>query len=1491
MIKTEVCPDPQTLQRYLLGKIHGPERSVLDEHLLGCDQCVSAVETVVTHDELTKLALGATPPAGEDRSVIAQLIERIKQAQHQMDTVRVGETFREDMAPSPKPASVESNEMLDFLAPAQAPDELGRLGDYRVLEVIGMGGMGLVLRAEDTKLRRQVALKTMKPSIAERPTARARFMREAQATAALEHDNIVPIYQVGEDRGVPFIAMQYLKGEPLGSRLNRTGRLSASEVVRIGKEVASGLALAHEHGMIHRDIKPDNIWLNEKADRAKILDFGLVSATAEDEGLTQAGTLLGTPRYMAPEQALANPVDHRCDLFSLGSVLYHALVGETPFRGSHFAATLISVAQDKPRPIQESVPDCPDELSSLVMRLLEKSPDDRPQSAAEVVRELNAVSKRYPRGMDDHEGARPVADESPSGAPSQGIQPQSSPSQSDRIPPNRNWRVVAGLSGFAAALLGIVIITIKQPDGTITKIEVPEGATVEIENKPSGMVVEGVKTTEGATQEIKPTRVGYETTSPIGANKTALWFNGIDNYVDITSDWTWDGEDITFEAWISPTGPSEHLEKAIMSIEHGSKDERRGLQVSSLVGDINGKRLPILHAPNTPYPYITFARDVLPKHHLVHVAVVWREKRVSIYFDGKRQVTGDYDHKFYPKKEGIPNHTYLGASVLAMTGENGYFWEGLIHQARITSGVLYADDFTAEQNLTADSRTLGLYKFDEGDGEIAKDSSGNNRHGKIHGAKWISLEDAPKDRPLLANAIPILVEPNAPLGPRATVSRPIKIEGLRSWSIEPIGLNDLNVNTIGWHPSGDWFFTYEESGTVRIWSADGELINVIFAHEYGGWFAYNAATLLDEGKLLATISHQYDPSIRIWDTSSWKCVLEIPCPRGINARGMAWSPTLRRLAVVGAGGMFLVDPANGRVMPVRLDNDFHGVDFTPDGRVLIATNASGNLYWYDSVTMESSHKVELDAESDEARVRGHHVACSPNGRWVAYSASDGFVRVFNAQTGDVHATIKTGGNAAHDLQWFRDSQRLAVSTYVGPMISVWDVNQSDRPLMKSQEGEALSLAISPDEEDVYYFSSNNAGVRMLALNVASGLSRSIPMERGTVTRENSFSLSGKGDRVASLHQGVLTISDSETGKPIKRHGKMPTAYHKIEWAPGDHVVALLNTWQVTAESLTIVNVDTGETRDMLTEPRMVWSAAWSPDGTQLAIAGGYGDEPIEIFSWPEGKSIRRLPSDSRQSFSLAWSPDGKHLAGWSKDQTVRVWNPVTGELEQKLYHRQANLWDLLSQRLVWHSDSQRLTLLLNVETATWNFKSGELPSIDWFESGAQKKIAYSPDREFGMLSDVDERKYLLYNATNTRKSLGIRFPGVPHWHSDNGRVLFLPHSRGQAFATAFDTKQFHPLGRMLMHLVDDNGWIVIGPEGHYRGGILGQPGQPQGDGTTADELAAIEKHIVYTTMHEDGSRHTYTPAEFREKFNWKNDPNKATLMALPEYNVTQASKP
>jgi predicted Ser/Thr protein kinase len=354
----------------------------------------------------------------------------------------------------------------------------GRLGPYRVVRRLGSGGMGAVHLGVDDALGRHVALKTMLSAAAADPAARERFLREARAAAAVRSDHVVTIYQVGEDRGVPFIAMEFLAGAPLNEYLARRGRLTPAQALRVGREAALGLAAAHDLGLVHRDIKPANLWLEAPKGRVKILDFGIARRAGDDPraGLTGTGQVVGTPGYMSPEQARGRPVDRRTDLFSLGVVLYQLCTGRLPFEGDTLTAVLTALAVDDPAPVRDRNPDVPDAFARVIHRLLAKNPADRPGSAAELVTELRAVefggagaSGRLPHVV----YVAPPAADTPGAFAGLAADP---PAAAADPATARGRRAPAGVSARTvwAAVAGAVLLAVALVAGTVLALRAPD---------------------------------------------------------------------------------------------------------------------------------------------------------------------------------------------------------------------------------------------------------------------------------------------------------------------------------------------------------------------------------------------------------------------------------------------------------------------------------------------------------------------------------------------------------------------------------------------------------------------------------------------------------------------------------------------------------------------------------------------------------------------------------------------------------------------------------------------------------------------------------------------------------------------------------------------------------------------------------------------------------------------------------------------------------
>ena len=404
------CPTTEVLSDYVLGKLPDEALRALAAHAADCPSCQFELQT----------------RDGTTDSLILQ-IRRPPRTDALNDEPHLSKALRQ--AQSLATASGREPAAHPWLAPAQAADELGRLGPYRVLRLIGAGGMGMVYQGEDPHLRRRIALKVMTPALAEGDGPRQRFLREARAMASLTHDHIVPIYHVGEERGVLYLAMPFLEGETLESRLKRVGppqgrtALPLAEVLRIGREIADGLDAAHARGLIHRDVKPSNVWLEAGRDRVKILDFGLSRALQSDDRLTRTGNVLGTPEFMSPEQANGQPLDARSDLFSLGGVLYLLCTGMSPFKRASEFDTMLAVARDEPPSPRDLNPDLPAATADFILHLLAKDPDRRPSSARAAADALEALGR-----------------------------PPAGPAQPPRPSRRRTAWVVAAVAGVAAAL-------------------------------------------------------------------------------------------------------------------------------------------------------------------------------------------------------------------------------------------------------------------------------------------------------------------------------------------------------------------------------------------------------------------------------------------------------------------------------------------------------------------------------------------------------------------------------------------------------------------------------------------------------------------------------------------------------------------------------------------------------------------------------------------------------------------------------------------------------------------------------------------------------------------------------------------------------------------------------------------------------------------------------------------------------------------------------
>jgi serine/threonine protein kinase len=395
---------------------------------------------------------GASPKASADSSTACRRTDRPDHPQP--GAANAGPPSPHSLGHKGSPACL----LYPFLRTPVEPDEIGRLGNYRVLRLLGKGGMAFVFLAEDMALHRQVALKVLKPDLATED-AGERFLREARILASLKHQHLVTVYQVGQEGRVFYYAMELLQGETLESWMTRARRVELADILRLGEEIATGLVFLHSRNLVHRDVKPTNLWLEAPGQNIKILDLGLARLVNDDASFTYTGMLVGTPSFMSPEQARGERVDARSDLFSLGCVLYCLSTGRRPFDAPSTMAVLTALAVHAPDPPHELVPDLPVELSNLIMQLLEKDADDRPHSAAEVLAEIQRIA-----GSAGCPGPRSLSSSTTE------VAPHSRPGKSRAVArraasPRRRWAALAivVLSGLVVCLGVALVLALKPP--------------------------------------------------------------------------------------------------------------------------------------------------------------------------------------------------------------------------------------------------------------------------------------------------------------------------------------------------------------------------------------------------------------------------------------------------------------------------------------------------------------------------------------------------------------------------------------------------------------------------------------------------------------------------------------------------------------------------------------------------------------------------------------------------------------------------------------------------------------------------------------------------------------------------------------------------------------------------------------------------------------------------------------------------------------------
>lgn len=1187
-MKPGPCPDSKRLRALLEDHLPPDEQAELSGHLEICAPCQAAIERLAAESRWWN---DARELAGDEASA------------------------------GPAPAEAHTDPHLgppsfDFLAPPPSPGYLGRFGPYDVIEFIGQGGSGMVFKALDPSLHRLVAVKVLAPQVAVSATARHRFLREARAAASISHDHVVTIHAVDEANGLPYLVMQYVSGKSLQERIERTGPLELKEILRIGMQAASGLAAAHAQGLIHRDVKPANILLENGIERVKLTDFGLARAV-DDASLTQSGVIAGTPQYMAPEQARGETVDPRADQFGLGCVLYAMATGHSPFRAPTTMAVLRRVSDVAHRPLRQSNPEIPVWLATIVDRLLAKDPTQRYASSTEVASILSGRLAMLQQADAPAETA---------------LLKQPSSSRGLRALP-RAAAIVVLVALFAGSeALGVSHVT--KFIATVLRIRTPDGTLVLIVEDPSVNVLldeRDVVITGAGPQEIR-LKPGLHKLRAIKDENRSEAFLTINR----------DGRRVASVGIEAPNKPR-------ISVDEFQKPPPRGIQ--GIVKRADASKPPVeldigsdgtvavaapsqSEAPDEPSPATVIEPPPPP------------EPMPVLELKGTGTILGV---KYSPD-----NRILVALQTGGLLG---------IHDIASSAKQRSAPGPGAQQAVPATDDTAVLFthevsiapkfggmtsagRFDiSPDGRLVAVSSGDGKVGIWSVVELVGNNKAPSAR--------------------------FTIEVHRN-----VGQSASGAPTLAFSPDGKILATGGVDGKVKLCDpSDGKLLMDLPMGTASR--PIHALAFSPDGKLLAVsqaVVDSTDRGVRLWQITTEKPVsaktlgLLNAGVQGGKAVDLAFDPGTGILATPGtAQPMVLWDIARGRRDAVPLPHDVVSVAFAPDGKTAALSFGSGRVSIRDAATLR---KELTSFRAGFGSV--NFVAFSPDGRTLATTTAYGLthVRIWDISNAGLPPVTAARGDALPPALSSRPIQAGVADT---PKEGSTETRGPGRTTPKQAESTSLEVVAGEPEPDAPAIEpppppEPTPRVEFEHTEFVGGLTYTHDGRYLVGVDRQNKKLLIHDTRNPERGPGAAGPRGTERNAAFTLSVPIKTAYSNIggfAFSPDGKELAMSTSRSILFwDWATLLEGKTAEPKrdlpietETANQPLVMFQ--FSPDWSILATRG-LGSDPsealVKLRDPRTGKVLLELApmgSTARSIFSIAFSPDGKFLAVLTRSESMR----------------------------------------------------------------------------------------------------------------------------------------------------------------------------------------------------------------------------------------------